>query len=73
MTKGQRELRQIELDIVLREHDLLGEPGEEVTPAKKVKDQIQFTLSLKIKIFASLLILRRYEVYLPGMHTGAAL
>ena len=64
VTKGQCELRQIELDIVLREHDLLGEPGEEVTPAKKVKNQIQFTLSLKIKILASLLILRRYEVYL---------
>ena len=53
VTKGQCELRQIELDIVLREHDLLGEPGEEVTPTKKVKNQIQFTLSLKIKIFAN--------------------
>ena len=57
MTEGQRELRQIELDIVLREHDLLGEPGKEVAPTEKVKDQIKFTLSLEVKIVAHFLML----------------
>ena len=47
MTQSKSELRQIELDIVLGEHNLLGEPSEEVTAAKKVEDQIKFTLGLK--------------------------
>ena len=57
VTEGQRELRQIELDGVLSEHTLLGEPGEEVAPTEKVKDQIKFTLSLEVKIVAHFLML----------------
>ena len=49
MTEGQGKLCQIELDIVLREHDLLGETSEEVTAAEKVENQVKFTLGLKIK------------------------
>ena len=47
VTKGQCELRQIELDIVLGEHNLLGESGEEITATEKVEDKIEFTLGLK--------------------------
>ena len=48
MTECQGELRQIKLDIILSEHDLLGEPGEEVATAEKVENQVEFTLGLKI-------------------------
>ena len=48
MTECQGELRQIKLDIILSEHDLLGEPGEEVATAEKVENQVEFALGLKI-------------------------
>ena len=63
MTQSQGKLRQIELDIVLSEHNLLGEPGEEITAAKKVEDKIKFTLGLKKQkkiIIAKYLLICQY-------------
>ena len=47
VAEGQGELRQVELDIVLREHHLLGQPGEEVATPQEVQDQVQLTLGLQ--------------------------
>ena len=47
MAEGQGELRQVELDIVLREHHLLGQPGEEVATPQEVQDQVQLALCLQ--------------------------
>ena len=42
----QSQLRQIELDVLLGEHHLLGEPGEEVPTSQEVQDQVELALSL---------------------------
>ena len=47
VAEGQGELRQVELDIVLREHHLLGQPGEEVATPQEVQDQVQLALRLQ--------------------------
>ena len=48
MAEGQGELRKVELDIVLGEHHLLGQSGEQVSAAKKVQDQVELAFSLVI-------------------------
>ena len=47
MVQGQGQLREVELDVLLCEHDLLGEPGEEVPTSKELQHQVEFALSLK--------------------------
>ena len=49
VTESQGQLGQIELDVVLGEHDLLGKSGEQVPTAEKVQDQVEFAFSLNKK------------------------
>ena len=46
VTESQGQLGQVELDIVLGEHDLLGQSGEQVPTAEKVQDQVELAFSL---------------------------
>ena len=46
MVECQGQLGQIELDVLLGEHHLLGEPGEEVPTSQEVQDQVELALSL---------------------------
>ena len=60
MTESESQLRQVELDVILREHDLLGQSGEQISAAEKVEDQVQLAFSLKLIIVKQLqVILRR--------------
>ena len=70
VTECQGELRQIKLDVILSEHDLLGEPGEQVTTAEKVENQIEFTLGLKIVRLQNVLPYLIFS-HVPEMHIGA--
>ena len=60
MTESESQLRQVELDVILGEHDLLGQSGEQISAAEKVEDQVQLAFSLKLIIVKQLqVILRR--------------
>ena len=49
VTESQSQLGQVELDVLLSEHHLLGESREQVTAAEKVQNQVEFAFSLKIE------------------------
>ena len=52
MTESQSQLRQVELYVVLCEHDLFGQSGEQVSTTETVENQVQISLSLEQKIFS---------------------
>ena len=47
VTERQGQLRQVELDVFLREHHLLGEAREEVAAAEEVQNQVELALGLE--------------------------
>ena len=54
VVQSESQLRQVELDVLLGEHDLLGEPGEEVPASQEVQDQVELALSLSNKFLLNL-------------------
>jgi hypothetical protein len=47
VTEGERQLGQVELDILLGEHNLLRQPSEEVAASQEVQDEVQLAFRLE--------------------------
>ena len=46
VTEGQGQLGQVELDVLLGEHDLFGQSREEIPATEKVQDQVELAFGL---------------------------
>lgn len=66
MVQGEGQLSQIKLDVLLGEHDFLGEAREKVAAPKKVQDEVQFAVRLECVVEA-------YDERVPHVHQDVPL